>query len=164
VEQEEPRRLASEYIRAVPSAAEAYQVLGAAITALLPDIDAGAVVEFNGEQTLVAVAGTTVFTIRVEGSAPPQARVVTTARTVSKDEVSISCEETIGDPGPLARRRVWTIALSRDEPQLTIETNQLMRSGFQDERAPTSQELLARALARAAGWAVPVDDPSEGLF
>ncbi len=163
MEQDEARRLASEYIRADPGAAEAYQVLGAAITALLPDIDAGAVVEFNGESTLVGVAGTTVFTVHVEGSAP-EARLVTTARTVSKEEASVSCEETIGQPGPLARRCVWTISLSDDEPQMMIETHQVMRGGFPDERAPTSKESLARALARAAGWAVPVDDPSEGLF
>jgi hypothetical protein len=163
VEHQEARRLASEYIRAVPGAADTYHVLGATITALLPEIDAGAVVDFNDEPTLVAVAGPTVFTIRVEGSAP-QARVVTTARTVSKDEASISCEETIGQPGPLARRRVWTMSLWPNEPQLTIETNQPLRGGFPDERAPTSQESLARALARTAGWPVPVDDPSEGLF
>lgn len=155
MEQDEARRLASEYIRADPGAAEAYQVLGAAITALLPDIDAGAVVEFNGESTLVGVAGTTVFTVHVEGSAP-EARVVT-ARTVSKEEASVSCEQTIGQPGPLARRRVWTISLSDDEPQMMIETHQVMRGGFPDERAPTSKESLARARE-------PPDGPSQSTI
>jgi hypothetical protein len=37
-------------------------------------------------------------------------------------------------------------------------------SFFADERVPSPQETLARALARASGWQVLLEDPSEGFF
>jgi hypothetical protein len=59
------------------------------------------------------------------------------------------------------RQRRWEFILGTGEEVIVVETEQTMRGGFPDERLPSAEEELARALARALGFGIPSEDAGQ---
>jgi hypothetical protein len=161
MDRENAARLAAELTR-LPALANAYPQLTASLTSLLPELDAATVVKLANSDVILGLAGKTLYEVHLDARATAVVRIQ--SRRLTAETASVRCEERVEAKPILTRTRKWEFALAANEEPIKLETEQLLRSEFADERLPPSSELFARALARELEWAVPEDDIGERLY
>jgi hypothetical protein len=146
--------------------------LAASLMSLLPDdIVTAAPSPRDDSLGVWAIAGNSLYEVDIgEYFVPPAndpaTEITCRTRTIDPMEARVTVSERVGQPpgGAIIRNRRWEFVLAAGEDAIIIETEQAMRGGFQADQVAPADELLARALARAGGFAVPDDDVGQGEY
>lgn len=140
--------------------------LGASLISLLPDgVDVAAGSPIEDRPGVWAIAGSSLYEVEIGEYVVPPANdpateITCSRRVLDPTQALVTVRERVGArPGSaIVRERRWEFTLAVGEEPVVIETEQTMRGGFEADRAMSPSEQLARALARALGFAVPEED------
>jgi hypothetical protein len=131
-----------------------------ALMTLLPDSGIAACITVGDVPVIVAVDGTTLLEVSVALEESP-ASVHVQTRGIDPRKASVSLSETVEDGNahhPISqstRVRSWTFELAEGATKREWSTRQVVVGGFENDRAVSREERVARHLAAACGWTMP---------
>lgn len=164
-------RVSSAATRADPRLLRHERQLAVSLMSLLPDaFEAAAASAREDVPGVWVVAGDTLYEVEVgEYVAPPAndraTEITCRRRAIDPRQARVSvCERVAARPGAIVRTRRWEFALGDADEVIVIETEQVIRGGFAEDEVAGADEELARALARAAGFAVPAEDVGQNQY
>jgi hypothetical protein len=139
--------------------------LATTMMSLVPDGVVAAGSPLEDPPGVWAVIGTSLYTVDVgEHLVPPvndpATEITCSQRAIDPSAARVMVRERVGmrDGVGIIRTRRWHFALWDGEEPIVIETEELIRGGFAAEEGAPPEEEFARALAHAAGFAIPADD------
>jgi hypothetical protein len=139
--------------------------LATTLMSLLPDDATAAGTPIEDPPGVWAIAGNSLYLIEIgEYVVPPvndsATEITCRRRAIDPATARVSVRERVGSRqgGGIVRERRWEFVLAEAEEPIVIETEEVIRGGFAADGTVPAEEELARAFARAAGFAVPADD------
>jgi hypothetical protein len=155
MDEREARELAGEW-HALHGGGETppfYEHLVHALGGLLPD-DLAATAAVSGDEgpMIVALSDRRIFAARPR-EATGETGVELNVVTIEIAQAQIAVIEHLVEAPRLTRKRRWSF--SAPDVDIIFTTEQSLRTAFSLERRDDNNELLARAISGALGWAVP---------
>jgi hypothetical protein len=171
MQREQAMRLAGAAAQAYSELVQFRQQMAVALMSLLPDgVSAIAVSPDAAAPGIWAVSESSFYRVLVdtyeqEETGDRLVQITCDRRALVAGEATISVRERLEWRGQATvRQRHWEFTLAVNERAIFVETEQLMRGGFPDERGTPPEEELARALARALGFAIPSEDIGQNEY
>jgi len=168
MQREKAMRLASAVTQTDGELVPYRQQIAVALMSLLPDdVSAFAASPSSTAPGVWAISEGSLYQVLVntyerEPGQNPPAQITCGRRPLDPGGAIVSVRERLAGRGQATvRQRRWEFILAAGEEAIVVETEQTMRGGFPDERRPSAQEELARALARALGFGIPSEDAGQ---